>query len=176
MGAMMIKKLNLGCGEKIKEGYINVDRIAFLGVDKVVDLNKIPYPFKANTFELIEMDSVLEHLDDVPKVMEELYRICKNNAIIKIIVPHFASLSVHIDPTHKRGMSYGYFNYFDKEQKQCSDYRFKCNFKTIKKQIVFPKYLRWFSLIANQFPGVYESNFCYIIRPWRLEIELRAIK
>ena len=46
-----------------KDGYINVDWKASTDPDVVYDLNKLPYPFEDNTFELIEAFHVLEHLD-----------------------------------------------------------------------------------------------------------------
>ena len=103
-----MKKLNFGCGLQIKpkeKGWVNVDIQKGNGIDKSFDFNKFPYPFKANTFDHIYIDNVLEHLDDIPKVMDELWRICKNNAIIKIIVPYWNHSVAYNDPTHKH-----YFN------------------------------------------------------------------
>ncbi|MDP2908668.1 MAG: methyltransferase domain-containing protein [Nanoarchaeota archaeon] len=105
-------KLNLGCGNDIKGGYLNVDIGEGKGVDIVWDLNKYPYPFEDNTFEEIVADMVLEHLNDKIKPMEEMIRICKNGAIIKITVPYYASKGAltHID--HKQFFSEGTFNLF----------------------------------------------------------------
>jgi len=45
------KKLHLGCGKIIKEGYVNLDIQKLPGVDVIHDLNKFPYPFKDNSFQ-----------------------------------------------------------------------------------------------------------------------------
>jgi predicted SAM-dependent methyltransferase len=56
-------KLNIGCGKKILEGYVNLDKIKLPGVDVVQDLNKYPWEFQDNTFDEIYADNVMEHLE-----------------------------------------------------------------------------------------------------------------
>lgn len=101
------KKLNLGCGLKYMEGWINLDISDLdlynnkIKVDVVHNLDKFPYPFPDDYFDEVLIDNVLEHLEKPPKVIEELERICKNNAIIKIIAPHFSYYKAYTDTTHK---------------------------------------------------------------------------
>lgn len=102
------KKLNLGCGRDIKskkEGWINVDMQKAKDVDKSFNFDKFPYPFKKDTFDYILVDNVLEHLDNIPNVMDELWRVCKNDAIIEIFVPYWNHSVAYNDSTHKH-----YFN------------------------------------------------------------------
>ena len=70
-----MKKLNLGCGEFKKAGYINVDYYSVTDPDLKHDLDIFPYPFADNEFKLIEADHLLEHLDNPFRVMKELHRI-----------------------------------------------------------------------------------------------------
>ena len=107
-----IKKLNFGCGNEIIKGYVNMDILKLPGVNVVHNFNKFPYPFKDNEFDEIYTSHVLEHLDDLIKVMVELKRICKPGAKIKIRVPHFSCGVSYRDPTHKRLFSYFTFDYF----------------------------------------------------------------
>jgi len=107
----MSKKLNLGSGEFKKKGYINLDYYSITKPDVKHDLNRLPYPFKDNQFELIEADHVLEHLDNPFKVMKELHRISKNNGLIIIRVPHFSRGFTH--PEHTRGFDVSFPYYFD---------------------------------------------------------------
>jgi len=100
-----MKKLNFGCGRKIKEGWVNVDIQKGGGIDKSFDFNKFPYPFKANTFDYVLLTEVLEHLDDIKKVMNELWRLCKKNAVIEVFVPYWNHRVAHNAPDHKH-----YFN------------------------------------------------------------------
>jgi len=105
-------KLNLGCGRKKLEGYTGVDRIQTTATDVVHDLNIFPYPFPDTSAEEIILDNVLEHLDDVVRVMTELYRLCQPGALVKISVPYFKSNSAFTDPTHQHFFSETSFKYF----------------------------------------------------------------
>jgi predicted SAM-dependent methyltransferase len=82
-------KLNLGCGNDIKNGYINLDLIKSKGIDVVHNLNIYPYPFKENSFDEIYSSHIIEHLDNPSKFIEELWRISKNKGKIIIKTPTF---------------------------------------------------------------------------------------
>ena len=130
----MVRKLNLGCGEKKILGFTGVDFIRTSATDIIHDLNKFPYPFTDNSIEEILMDNVLEHLNNTIKVMEELYRICKDGAIIKIYVPYFKSNSAFTDPTHKVFFTETSFKYFEKEHP--NHYYTKARFEVINKKLI----------------------------------------
>lgn len=110
-----MRKLNLGCGKNIKEGYTNVDIHPLSGVDKAFDFNFFPYPFSDNEFEEILADNVLEHLDDIPQVMKELHRISKPGGAVRIIVPYYNCYGAHNDITHKHYFSHLSFEPFYKK-------------------------------------------------------------
>lgn len=97
-----IKKLNLGCGSDIKNGYINLDKSKHKGVDFVHDLDKYPWPFPSNYIDEIYGQDVIEHLNDLFQAMAEIHRICKNNATVRLIVPYW----------HSSGAFYPNHNYF----------------------------------------------------------------
>jgi SAM-dependent methyltransferase len=106
-----MKKLNLGCGHFRKEGFINLDISNLCEPDVLHDLDNIPYPFKNNTFDLIESDHVLEHLSKPFEVMKELHRILKPAGILKVRVPHFSRAMSH--PQHKSGFDITFPCYFN---------------------------------------------------------------
>ena len=112
---LLSRKLNLGSGEFQKAGFVNVDYYSISTPDVSHDLNKFPYPFEENHFELVEADHVLEHLLDPFKVMGELRRICKSGAIIHLRVPHFSRGFTHAD--HKRGFDVTFPYYFNPTSK-----------------------------------------------------------
>ncbi len=92
MKASSSKMLNLGCGKDIKKGYLNLDYIKHSGVDLVHDLNKTPYPFNDDEFDVIQAIHILEHLESPKKVVEEMHRITKHNGKVIITVPHASQL------------------------------------------------------------------------------------
>ena len=99
-------KINLGSGSKILKGYVNVDKFQYYNPDVVHDLEKFPYPFEDNSIDEILLSHVLEHIGQNPDVfnniIKELYRICKNNSIVDIRVPHPRHDDFISDPTHVR--------------------------------------------------------------------------
>ena len=123
----MKKVLDIGCGNHKIPGSIGLDSSKVEGVDVVHDLEKFPYPFKDNSFDVIHANQVLEHLEPpLDKILKELCRICKPKGRIKIIVPHALNVSAFGDPTHKKFFTWFTFDYFgSNEQSYYSTTRVK---------------------------------------------------
>jgi len=120
-------RIHLGCGQKYLEGYVNCDRILSSRADRRFDLDVFPYPFESNCADEILMDNVLEHLEDIPRVMGELHRVLKVGGIVRIIVPYGKSDWALQDPTHKHFFTETSMNYFSEgfAYSYYTDYRFK---------------------------------------------------
>lgn len=99
-------KLNLGCGDKKMPGWVNVDSVPDCQPDMVVDLEKFPWPWPDNSVEEILLSHVLEHLgetrDTYLGIIKEMYRVCRHDARIRIMVPHPRHDHFLWDPTHVR--------------------------------------------------------------------------
>ena len=112
-------KLNLGSGSKILEGYVNVDKFDYYNPDIVHDLEIFPYPFKDNSVDEILLSHVLEHIGQTPeifmKIIKEFYRVCHDQSLIKIMVPHPRHDDFISDPTHVRPITILGLQLFDKE-------------------------------------------------------------
>lgn len=106
-------KLNLGCGNDKRKGYINCDFSPKVNPDKIINLEK-KLPFKNNSMEEILAFHVLEHINNFIPLMHELYRICKNKSIIKIKTPFYSAWGQYNDPTHVRFFTPFTFDYFKK--------------------------------------------------------------
>lgn len=184
-----MKKLNLGCGEFKKKGYVNLDINRNVKPDVVHDLGKFPYPFTDNYFDLVEADHVLEHTEDPFRVMKELCRITKPNGALTIKVPHFSRGFTHSD--HKRGFDVSFPHYFNPKFK--GGYT-GINFKLDKiklhwfaqpylKKTLFPKPLYYLGLILGKFfDALANLNVYFCSRIWCFwvggfeELEMHFVK
>jgi len=106
-------KLNLGCGNKIKEGFIGIDKIDF-GFNKVVDLEKDKLPFEDNSVDYILANHFIEHLKDVKNCLNECWRVLKPDGIIEIIVPH-GFWEGAFNPVHFQTITPAWFGFFKRE-------------------------------------------------------------
>jgi hypothetical protein len=97
-------RLNLGCGQNKKPGFLNVDKYG--SPDLQCDLEQFPWPWPDNSVSEVWLIHVLEHLgreaDVFIGIMKELYRVCRDGAVIKIAVPHPRHDDFLNDPTHVR--------------------------------------------------------------------------
>lgn len=105
-------KINLGCGRRYLEGWVNCDVVSTVKADRQFDLNRFPYPFDDGVANEILLDNVLEHLDDVIKVVEECHRILAVGGRLKIIVPYGKTDWALQDPTHKHFFTEKSMDYF----------------------------------------------------------------
>ena len=93
-------KLDIGCGRNKQTGSIGLDIVKLLDVDVIADISK-GFPFKDNSFDEIFCYHILEHFEDPIKVLEEIWRISKPDAMVFIKVPYCQSCGAFRDPTHK---------------------------------------------------------------------------
>ena len=106
-------KLHLGCGTNYKEGWVNVDLDPNVKADWHGDCNEMP--FANDTFDYIYTHHVLEHFDDLFKILYEISRVSKNGAILEIIVPYWSWSQNQGNPYHKLYFSEHTMRFFDKE-------------------------------------------------------------
>lgn len=176
----MKNKLNIGCGNDIREGFINLDIAQLPGVDVVCDIENSLLPFENHSFEYIICCDVLEHVD-YPKVLKEIHRVLKPDGVVEIRVPHFTSSNNFIDPTHKRMFSFRTFDFFVKDTRYQRNYYFDFYFKqVVSSKITFMKKnpLNWPFLIwvntNNTTRKIYEETFLRNLAPaYNVEVKLR---
>lgn len=176
-----IKILHLGCGiNKIPEA-LGVDINRKSHADIIHDLDKFPYPFKANQFEKIIADNIIEHLDNIPRVMEEIYRISKNGAKIFITTGHFSGLDSFTDPTHKHFFTARSFDYFIPGTALYKySYSTRAKFKKVSIKlgptVRSNPILKLILLFINNHAVLYEKRFAFIFPVGVISYELETIK
>jgi len=154
------------------------------GVDIVHNLNAYPYPFNENEFDEVLCHHVLEHLEDIVKPLEEIWRITRNGARIIIEVPIFPGIGAVIDPTHKSFYTFGTFDYFTGNR--LFQHYTKAEFKIIRRYIAFSFTLPLFKWINNllnksvnahiKLQKAYFYNLSYILPASTLNVELETVK
>ena len=157
-------------------GAVNLDVSAEVGADIVHDLTRLPWPLPSDAFREVYAFDVIEHLDDVVRVMEEVHRICRPGARVHITVPHFSSANAFTDPTHRHQFSCFSFDYFD-ESHGLAFYS-RARFKRRSVQIVFYPSLvnKLVGRLANRRPAAYERRWAWMFPAWFLSYELEAVK
>jgi hypothetical protein len=182
-------KLNIGCGFNKLNGYLNIDKMPSCNPDQVVDLEGA-WPFADNSVIEIQASHVLEHLaastDVFLSLMQEIYRVCANNALIFIQVPHYQHWTFHSDPTHVRKILPETFKLFDQEQNRFhienkhanTPLGIYCNVDFVLEKIT-PYYDEpWGSRLANAMVTKYDLEFASqhytnVIYQWDMVLRVR---
>lgn len=157
-----MNKLNLGCGNNLYEGYVNVDKYGT--PDLKFDLETFPWPWETSSIDEIKMNHVLEHLGQLTDVfiniIKELYRVSKPEAVWEIVVPHPKCDDYASDPTHVRPITPMVLSLFNK----------KLNREWVKEKF------------ATSTLGLYhdvdievESYNYSLMEPWRTKIQNQKI-
>lgn len=96
-------RLNLGCGLKLRKGWVNVDRMRLPGIDTVLDLDAAKaWPWENGSVSAIEADNVFEHVLQPVYFMTESHRILRGGGTLRILTPNFSCRDSWDDPTHVR--------------------------------------------------------------------------
>jgi SAM-dependent methyltransferase len=170
------ESLNLGCGRKHVAGAVNLDFNPETLPDVVHDLNQLPWPLPDDHFREVLAYDVIEHLDDFIPVMEEIHRVCRDRAVVRIAVPHFSSPEAYTDPTHRRYFGHLSFDYVTGEHEL--QFYTRVRFRKLHSRIIF-----WPTLVnklvwrlANRHPAAYERRWAWMFPAWYLYFELEVRK
>lgn len=129
-------RLNLGCGNDIREGFINIDLID--AADLKIDLETVgkekKFPYPDNSVELTLCSHVLEHLHNFKDLMNELHRVTKPGGVVTIFVPIYPSKQAFQDPTHVRFFTDETFSYLNQDSDYHKEHGVNYGFKPWKLQ------------------------------------------
>ena len=182
--------IELGCGQRIKNDRINIDRLDLPGVDIVADIeNGLPF-LPDNSTDEIHSKSFLEHIENFEFLMKEIHRVLKTGGRKHIFVPHFSNPYYYSDYTHKKFFGLYTFEYFVGRENQLKrkvpvfyqDVRFKVvSRKLIFKspfygRNVFKKVLQFIFNLTPYMQEFYEENLCYVFPCYGIRIVLTPDK
>jgi predicted SAM-dependent methyltransferase len=178
--------LELGVGRKRGiEGAYTIDKLDFPEVDFVADLEDGLSFLDDNSIDEIYSFHFLEHVNNLPFLMQEIYRVLKKGGKNIGTVPHFANPYFYSDYTHKNYFGLYSFNYFSKQKyfrREVPDFYNNTNFKVnnVTLEFISPFTLRNYfkkalgiffnaSMYLQEF---HEENLCYIFPPYQIRFEL----
>lgn len=83
------KKINLGCGNKTEDGYVNVDIFKGPAVDEIFEFDDIPY--LDGTISAIFSEHALEHVGwkRADRALSEWYRVLSTGGELRLKMPEF---------------------------------------------------------------------------------------
>jgi len=162
---------------------VGVDLRPGPAVDVVHDLNQFPWPLPDSTYERVLCIDVLEHLQDVLRVLEEIHRVSTPGAIVEIQVPTATSWYAYTDPTHIRGFGWHSFDYVVPTTALAQRYGYvSAPFALMRRRFAkqpqgwLGPLDRLMCRLANAIPQFYEQRLAYLYPMDGLHVRLRVIK
>lgn len=178
------RRLNLGCGNDYREGWVNADISTDIRTDAIVNVFAPPYPFADNEFDHVLVSHILEHVPHVLPgtdgaknglilVIEEIWRILKPGGTVEVRVPHHNSRKRWKDPTHTRVVDPLQFEYFSPDHHL--NFYSHARFETVHVHYQREFQLGRFFNSAYHFPK-YVGRHVNVGRPAESWITLKALK
>jgi len=159
--------LNLGCGQQRwgrNGNYVGADIFPGKHVDVVLDLEGGKLPFPTETFDVVVLDQVVEHLLNLVPLIQECHRVLRDGGYLYITTPHFSNLNSWVDPTHHKHYSLHSFGFIFWEEKKVFTFpSIQGGFRKVSEEITFaPK--QWFARFLYSLSSRrYEKYYCRFI-------------
>lgn len=183
--------LELGCGNrKHKFDSIGIDALDYECVDIVGDIFEVLGAIPDGTVDDVYSSHFLEHVSDVPGLLDGLARILKPGGRLAITVPHFSNPYFYSDITHKASFGLYSMSYFSDDRKltrKVPSYQRELFYELHAVRLVFksspPFYLRHalkklveaLVNINSYTKELYEEMFCHWFPCYEVQYELRRI-
>src|SRR3990167_8609555 len=139
-------KLHLAGGQNYMEGWFNVDWTDRHRVDRKENILRPKFwdSLDTDSVDQVKCEHFIEHIphelrhtdkDGLIWFMEQLYRVCRDQATLEFAFPHFQGSWAYGDPTHCRFVQTMTLRYFDRMQTEngpMPDYNINCDFEIIE--------------------------------------------
>ncbi len=178
--------LDVGCGRDKLPGATGIDQNPRSHADVIHNLDHRPWPLPDASFDRVRAQDVLEHVEDFFGVMEEIYRVCQDGAIVDVRMPFMSSLNFATDPTHRRSGTAGTFDYFD-PSKPLGEYAYTdARFELIEFHYgrfyhgvpgaLMKPFDKFFVPFCERWHNVYEHYYAYVYPMHEISYRLRVKK
>jgi ubiquinone/menaquinone biosynthesis C-methylase UbiE len=84
-------KLDIGCGQNKKNGFLGVDIIDHREVDFILDISREKLPLEDNSVDEVYSNHFFEHINSPKETLEELIRVSIDGAKFEIWTPYLKS-------------------------------------------------------------------------------------
>lgn len=176
--------IELGCGQKKKQGRIGIDSVDLPTVDIVTDLEEGLGFLPDDSVDQVHCRSLLEHIEKFENLVGEIVRVLKKDGTAHIFVPHFSNPYYYSDYTHKRFFGLYSFYYFsdheDQPKRKVPNYYAGFRIKVVSQRLIFRSALKiinpfkklfgWLINLNSVLQEYYEENLCYICPCHGIEI------
>jgi SAM-dependent methyltransferase len=170
------RQLEVGCGKKKPAGAIGLDLSPDSLADVRCDVTRTQWPLRADSFDVVSCQHVIEHVDDVVAFMAEIHRVARDGARVVLVTPHFSSVQSWEDPTHRHHFALYSFDMFADEASYLR--RRVGRFRVISRELGFgrsmvnilPRFL------ARRYPRWYERRFPFLFPARNIRVELEVLK
>jgi len=137
-GARDELQVNLGCADRLLDGWENVDIAPGPGVT-VVDLRE-RWPWADGSVQRVLAADVIEHLPDKIFTMNELHRVLSEGCIAEIVVPTTDGPGAFQDPTHVSFWNRNSFRYYTAgdpyRERFAASYGITAAFRVMAEQVI----------------------------------------
>lgn len=172
-----VRVADLGCGRGKLGGAWGFDVRPHYGVDAICDLDRLPWPIKDNSLDLLLFNNIIEHMQDIIRTMGEIHRIVDQDGVVVIRTPHFSHPESFRDPTHRWHLTWESLDYFLDGNQKLGLYA-DFSFRVLHKELIFGKGFggRLGRLLANISVRRYEKYHCHHYPSNGLYFQLQVIK
>lgn len=131
-------KVNLGCGNDYREGWLNIDFNDSVRADVHCDFCD-GLPIADDSCDYVLLDNVLEHVkrENYSQFLSDLHRVCVSGATVDIFVPHASGMYALKHPTHYNFFGIGSFDTFKPDAPFNGERYCTARFRVCKEELLF---------------------------------------
>ena len=155
-------KINLGCGNDIRDGWVNCDKYSDDPRVTKIDLNVLPLPFDDEVADYIYLSHVLEHLTVHPfEFLVDCHRILKKDGVLEVHLPPFGFYLPHTRGYHPDNYLSTLYTVAENEVNAC--YHQRCRFTLESKKSDF-SIIRLVVQLKNVLKAMSACESCYVMK------------